>query len=198
MGVLYQAKGSQSSTVAPDARWSDSNTVVGVDKTGRKSSTFFNKHIRIVKSLPSESEMKQIVEDIWGDRNKSPATMVTGPLGEQRKKRDLYGEIKPPANTVLFVPIGGFESLNAYIDEYIDESGDHLWVPIPPGGVVVGRWISKVTKVVDESKSYVFDAGFWNLGIDVGPAAGGATMKVVYHFGDAKRSMMEIIHSGTH
>ncbi|MDP2178764.1 hypothetical protein [Methylicorpusculum sp.] len=194
MAILYQAKGSQSNTVVPDARWSDTNNVGTVDKSGRHSSTFFNKHIRIVKTLPSKDEMNQIVDDIWGDRNKSPATIVTSPLGEQRRKDALYGGIKPPANTVLFVTAGGFESLNAYIEEWVNDSGEN-WVPIPPGGVVVGRWIDKSSKVVDLTKSYIFESGYWELGVDVGPAVGGMTMKVVYHFGDAKRSMMSIIHA---
>lgn len=196
MGVLYQAKGSASATLVPDARWS-TDVIVGLDKTGRTSSTFFNKHIRIVKTLPSVAEMKKVVEDIYADRRKSNAMVVTGPQGEQRKKKELYGEIKPPANTTLFVTLGGFESLNAYIEEFVDESGDN-WVPIPPGGVVVGRFYGKGSTVVDESKSYVLEAGYWELKVDIGPAAGGARMKVVNHFGDAKKSMMEIIHQASH
>lgn len=191
MTVLYQAKGSAATA---DASFHDRGTTAA---TSNRSSGFFNKHIRLVDALPSEAKMIQTVQEIWDDRMKSPATMVASPQGELRKKKDLYGKIKPPGNTTLFVTRGGFESLNAYIEQEVNDSGDH-WVPILGGGVVVTRVKDKASGVVD---TQVYRTGYWEISVEVGGAtaisSGSVRSKVVYHFGGAERSMSDILrHSG--
>lgn len=186
MAVIYQSKGSG---VAADARFDidrDANPA-----TSNEKSNFFYKHIRIMNPLPSRAQMETIVQSIRDDRNKSPATMVVNAMGETRRKDATYGKLKPDANTTLFVTTSGFEALNAYIEEYVTESGEN-WVPIPAGGVVVTR--SKITSNPGaiSFKSEIFDSGYLEIKVEVGGAVGDYRSKVVYHFGGVAKSMQAI------
>lgn len=189
MAVLYQSKGSG---VHADARFDIDRAATPA--TSHKSSNFFNKHIRIVDALPSDTEMANTVQQIWDDRMKSPASKVTNAMGEQRKKSDVYGKIKPPANTTLFVTPGGFESMNAYIEQFVTKSGK-AWIPIPGGGKVVSR---KKDASGGANQTEIFDAGYWEIEVDVGGSVAmgrgpsgpmSYNSKVVFHFGDVSKSL---------
>ena len=190
MAVIYQSKGSGG---AADARFD-------IDRganpaTSHEKSNFFYKHLRIMNPLPSRAEMETIVQGIRDDRNKSPASIVVNAMGESRRKDATYGKLKPDANTTLFVTTVGFEALNAYIEEYVTESGEN-WVPIPGGGVVVTR--SKVNSGtgVITFKTEIFDSGYLEIKVEVGGAVqtkfGGYGTKVVYHFGGVAKSLQQI------
>jgi hypothetical protein len=198
MAVLYQAKGS---ATPADARYDIDRATNPVPATSGKTSSFFYKHVRIYDTLPDRATMENVAQQIWDARKQSPGSTVVNALGEQRKKKDVYGTIKPPASTTLFVTPGGFQSLNAYIEEFVTETGDN-WVPIPGGGVVVTR-----KKVGEVLTSEFFDAGYWELGIQVGDAVGMGAVKgvqqsfrtkVVYHFGDVAKSASAILAKSGH
>ncbi|HKJ22754.1 MAG TPA: hypothetical protein VKA13_06665 [Gammaproteobacteria bacterium] len=189
MAVLYQAKGSKEPAVAG---WN--STLLGGNGPALRSSSFFYKHIRLIDKPLTKQQMLTEVKQIWGDRNKSPATQVQSALGETRKKSDLYGKLKPPGNTTLFVTVGGFQEMNAYIEQHADESGV-FWIPIPGGGTVVGVLGDKSTLTVGDEQFY--PTGYWEISVEVGPgvAVGQGTTrnKLVYHFGAVAKSMQQIV-----
>lgn len=170
------------------------STLLGGSGPALRSSTFFNKHIRLIDKPLTKQQMLAEVKQIWGDRNKSPATQVQSGLGESRRKSDLYGKLKPPGNTTLFVTVGGFQEMNAYIEQHVNASGD-FWIPIPGGGTVVGVVGEKSTLTVDDEQFY--PAGYWEISVEVGPsvAVGQGTARniLVYHFGAVAKSMQQII-----
>lgn len=129
----------------------------------RDRNTFFEKHIRISATLPSDTDMKVEVKRVWGDRRKGGNALVQGSRGT-RTKNEVYGKLTPAASGILFATTDGFMAINAWIDEYVNRSKGNWQVPIP-GGAVSVSWSM-------ETFTYeVINAGFLVLGIRVGSTA---------------------------
>lgn len=125
--------------------------------------TFFEKHVRISETLPSQTQMKTEVKRVFVDRNQSPKTKVVGGRGI-RPKADVYGISKASGSSMLFTTLKGFLQTNAYIERNISKDSGAAHVPILGGGIVVS-WD-------DAAKVYtVVDAGYMVLGIRVGKQA---------------------------
>lgn len=183
MAVLWR---SNESTGTPDFRYREdsdpSPTVTGV--AGQKN-TFLEKHLRICDPMPSESDMKNIVKKVFDDRQKSKNAPVQSVTGPTKTKQQIYGGIKPPANSTYFIGLAGFQETNAWIEKNVTTSDKHAQVPILGNGVVV--------TYDDATATYsVTKAGKVKLSIAVGNSSGfegergqALTMqsKVVYHWG---------------
>src|SRR5699024_9355317 len=136
MAVFWR---SNENTGAPDARYRAEYgpTPLVAGAAGQKN-TFLEKHLRICNPLPSEAEMKRIVKQVYDDRQKAKTAKVKSVAGPSDKtKKQLYGNIKPPANSTYFVELAGFQETNAWIEKNINASSTHAQVPILGGGVVV-------------------------------------------------------------
>jgi hypothetical protein len=173
-----------------DARYRDAaDPSPAVSGNAANKNTFMEKHVRICDPLPSEARMKEIVKQIFDDRHKSPGSKVPSVTGATYKsKKDIYGTIKPPANTTLFIGLAGFQEINAWIEKFVTVSNAHAEVPILGNGTVV-------TYNTDGSYSPVVKTGKLKLSIAVGADAsflpnkgsdlkGALNMqsKIVYHF----------------
>jgi hypothetical protein len=184
MAVLWR---SNENTDSPDARYrEDSDPSPAVPGVAGQKNTFLEKHLRIRDPLPSEEDMKKIVKKVYDDRQKnknSPVQSVTGP--SDKTKQQLYGGIKPPANSTYFIGLAGFQETNAWIEKNVTTSNKHAEVPILGDGVVV--------TYDDATKTYVTTkAGKIKLSIAVGnttdfEGSRGQTLsmesKIVYHWG---------------
>ena len=182
MAVLWRSNESNS----PDFRYREdsdpSPTVTGV--AGQKN-TFLEKHLRICEPLPSEADMKTIVKKVFDDRQQNKNVMVQSVTGPSKTKQQLYGNIKPPANSTFFIGLAGFQETNAWIEANISASNKHAEVPILGNGVVVTYNDSTATYTVT-------NAGKVKLSIAVGGSTDfegsrGETLsmqsKIVYHWG---------------
>ncbi len=173
-----------------DARYrEDSDASPSLTGKVSQKNTFLEKHLRICDPLPSEIDMKAIVKQVSDDRQKSKNSTVPSVTGVTDKtKKDLYGSLKPGANTTLFIGLAGFQETNAWIEKNVTAS-THAEVPILGNGVVVTY--DRTTSTYSVVKS-----GKLKLSIAVGNEAsftpneestltGQLTMqsKVVYHFG---------------
>jgi len=183
MAVLWR---SNENTGAPDARYREdgdaSPTVAGV--AGQKN-TFLEKHLRICNPLPSEDQMKQIVKQVYDDRQKAKNALVPSVTGPSKPKQQIYGGIKPPASSTYFIGLAGFQETNAWIEQNVSASNKHAEVPILGDGVAMTY--DPTTMTYQTTK-----AGKIKLSI----AVGGSTdfegsrgeqlsmqSKVVYHWG---------------
>jgi hypothetical protein len=172
---------------AADARYrADSDPSPVVTGKAAEKNTFVEKHLRISDPLPTEAEMKAIVKKIYDDRQKGPNQFVQSVNGpSDKKKQQLYGSIKPPANSTFFIGLAGFQETNAWIEKNVTSSNAHVQVPILGNGVVV--------TYDGATNSYsIVKAGKFKASIAVGATAsfegerGNAlTMqsKIVYHWG---------------
>lgn len=184
MAVLWRSNETTGSAGARYREDGDSSpAVLGV--TGQKN-TFLEKHLRICNPLPSEAEMKTIVKKLYDDRQKSKNSLVKSVTGPSDKtKQQLYGGIKPPANSTYFIGLAGIQETNAWIEKNVIASNKHAEVPILGDGVAVTY--NNVTGTYA-----VIKAGKIKLSIAVGNATDfeggrGQTLsmqsKVVYHWG---------------
>ncbi len=185
MAVLWR---SNENKAAPDARYREtgeaSPAVTGV--AGQKN-TFLEKHLRICDPMPSEAEMKQAVKNIFDARKQNNSVLVPSVSGPSKPKQELYGKIKPPANSTYFIGLAGFQETNAWIEANVLTSDKHAEVPILGNGTVV---------TYDGVTYTVVKAGKIRLSIAVGAEAQfvarsdgieGAKLsmasKIVYHWG---------------
>lgn len=184
MAVLWR---SNESTSGPDARYrNDGDPSPTVSGAAGQKNTFLEKHLRICDPLPSEAQMKEIVKKVFDDRQKSKGSLVKSVTGPSDKtKQQLYGGIKPPANSTYFVSLAGFQETNAWIEKNVTTSNKHAEVPILGGGVVVTY--DNVTGTYAITK-----AGKIKLSIGVGSSTDfmdskshtlNMKSKVVYHWG---------------
>ena len=82
--------------------------------------------------------MKNIVKAVYDDRQKSKNSLVKSVTGPSDKtKQQLYGGIKPPANSTYFIGLAGFQETNAWIEQHVNASNKHAEVPILGNGTVV-------------------------------------------------------------
>lgn len=152
--------------------------------------SFFEKHVRISETMPSDTQMKTEVKRVWGDRRKSDGAAVEGGRGT-RSKHAVYGSLKPAGSSIVFLTHAAFAETNAWIEKFVTKSGGETRVPLL-GGATVVSW-SMDTFVYE-----VVDAGYLVLGIRVGKSAwvelgdspyasdqdikGTMQSRVVYHF----------------
>lgn len=184
MAVLW--RGNEHGGGTPDARYrQDGDATPALPGQFGAKNTFFEKHVRVSAKLPPVDEMKTAVKAIYDARHKSPGTLVASVAGPQKKKKELFGGIKPPANTTLFVTLQGFQEINAWIEKNVPASVQHKAVPILGGGHLV-------TYHGATNSFTVTTAGTMTLDIRVGAPTGFATergqpetmqSKIVYHLG---------------
>lgn len=182
MAVLWR---SNENTGAPDARYrEDGDASPAVPGAAGQKNTFLEKHLRICDPLPSEADMKNIVQKVLGDRNKNQNVPVPSVSGPSKPKKQLYGSIKPHANSIYFIGPASFEETNAWIERFVTSSNAHAEVPILGNGVVVTYH--------DNGTSSVVKAGKIKLSIAVGNSTDfkgergeqlSMQSKVVYHWG---------------
>lgn len=152
---------------------------------GGNKNTFLEKHLRICSPLPDEADMKNAVKAVFDDRRKSKNAAVRSVSGLSKPKKEIYGTIKPPANSTYFIGPAGFQETNAWIERYVTASSTHAEVPILGDGVVVTYHDDTATYTVAKS-------GKIKLSIAVGDVTTfkdsrgkplSMQSKVVYHWG---------------
>jgi cytochrome oxidase Cu insertion factor (SCO1/SenC/PrrC family) len=184
MAVLWR---SNENTSDPDARYREDNdpspAVAGV--AGQKN-TFLEKHLRICDPLPSEEDMKKIVKKVYDDRQRSKSSRVQSVTGPSDKtKQQLYGGIKPPANSTYFIGLAGFQETNAWIEKNVSASNKHAEVPILGDGVVVTYDNSTMTYAITKAGKIRLSVAVGNS-TDFEGSQGQALSiqsKIVYHWG---------------
>lgn len=137
----------------------------GTMADGTTPNRFKAKHLHLVDSSYTLEKMKQEGKRILQERN----SFVQVP-----NKKAKYGKIKPSANTLIVTNQGGFEEMNAWVQQNANSSG-HFTIPVKIGVVVSNHYESG-----PEGSNFFFDdakvGGSFKASIEVS-----GTDKRVYH-----------------